>query len=110
MLTFLVLDFRFHVLDSVRRLDFEGDCFARQGLDEDLHSTAQTQDQVQSGLLLDVVIRQGAAILELLSSEDETLLVRGDSYTIEMELLITCEIGKKTVKMITHPPCLGSWL
>jgi hypothetical protein len=32
--------------------------------------------------LLDVVVRQGAAILELLSSEDETLLVRGNSLLV----------------------------
>ena len=30
---------------------------------------------MESGLLLNVVVRQGAAILELLSSEDEALLV-----------------------------------
>ncbi|RAH49072.1 uncharacterized protein BO95DRAFT_439788 [Aspergillus brunneoviolaceus CBS 621.78] len=32
--------------------------------------------------LLDVVVAQGAAILELLTSEDETLLIRGDTLLI----------------------------
>ena len=42
----------------------------RQGLDEDLHSTTQTKDQVKGGLLLDVVVAEGATILELLTSEN----------------------------------------
>jgi hypothetical protein len=35
-----------------------------------LHSSAETQNQVQCRLLLDVIVSQGATILELLSSED----------------------------------------
>src|SRR4051812_27744782 len=55
-----------------------------QSLDEDLHATAtaQAQHQVQSGLLLDVVIRHSAAILELLASEDQALLVRGNALLV----------------------------
>jgi hypothetical protein len=34
---------------------------------------------MESGLLLDVVVREGAAIFELLSSEDQALLVRRDT-------------------------------
>jgi hypothetical protein len=37
---------------------------------------------VKSGLLLDVVIRESTAILELLSGEDETLLIRGNSLLV----------------------------
>jgi hypothetical protein len=37
---------------------------------------------VEGRLLLDVVIREGSAILELLSGEDESLLVRGDSLLV----------------------------
>ena len=33
----LVLDFSFHILDRIGRLDLEGDGLARQSLDEDLH-------------------------------------------------------------------------
>jgi hypothetical protein len=40
---------------------------------------------VQRGLLLDVVVSQGAAILQLLASEDQTLLVRGDACSSEQE-------------------------
>ena len=40
----------------------------------------QTQHQVQSRLLLDVVVSQGAAILQLLASKNQPLLVRRDAY------------------------------
>lgn len=33
-------------------------------------------------LLLDVVVREGAAVLKLLSGEDQTLLIRGDSLLV----------------------------
>ena len=37
---------------------------------------------MESGLLLDVVVREGAAILELLSSEDESLLIGWDALLV----------------------------
>ena len=37
---------------------------------------------MQGALLLDVVIRKGTAILELLASEDKTLLIRGNTFLI----------------------------
>ncbi len=37
---------------------------------------------MEGGLLLDVVVREGAAILELLASEDQTLLVRRDALLV----------------------------
>ena len=40
------------------------------------------QHQVQRGLLLDVVVGQRAAVLELLAGEDEALLIRGDSLLV----------------------------
>merc|ERR1712178_46450 len=67
----LVLDLLLHVLDGVRRLHIKGDGLARQGLDEDLHASAQTEHEVEGGLLLDVVVRKSAPILELLASENE---------------------------------------
>ena len=44
-----------------------------------LHATTQAQHQVQRGLLLDVVVGQGAAVLQLLAGKDEALLVRRDA-------------------------------
>ena len=40
------------------------------------------QHQVESGLLLDVVARQSATILQLLASKDKTLLVWGNAFFI----------------------------
>ena len=45
-------------------------------------TTTKAKDQMKSRLFLDVVIREGTAILQLLPSEDETLLVRGDSFLV----------------------------
>ena len=37
---------------------------------------------MKSALLLDVVVSESAAVLELLAGEDETLLIRGDALLI----------------------------
>ena len=44
-----------------------------------LRSTAQAQHQVECRLLLDVVVAQGSAVLELLAGEDQTLLIWGNT-------------------------------
>jgi hypothetical protein len=41
---------------------------ASEDLGEDLHAFSETQRQVESALLLDVVISKGTAILKLLAS------------------------------------------
>ena len=80
--TFLVLDLGLDVVDRVRRLNIERDSLTSQRLDEDLHSSAKTEDQVQSRLLLDVVIRERTPVLELLSGKNETLLIRRDTFLV----------------------------
>merc|ERR1719198_2917349 len=47
-----------------------------------LGTSPQPEDKVKSGLLLDVVVGQSPAILKLLASEDQPLLVRGDSLLV----------------------------
>ena len=42
---------------------------------------------MEGRLLLDIVIREGAAILELLAGEDKTLLIRGDTLLV-LDLLL----------------------
>ena len=74
----LVLDLCLHVVDGVRGLHLQCDGLARQGLDEDLHTTTKAEHQVKGGLLLDVVVSKCTAILELLAGKDEALLVQGD--------------------------------
>merc|ERR1712151_1388029 len=80
--TLLVLDLGFDVLDGVSWLNIEGDGLSSQGLDEDLHTTSESQHKMESGLLLDVVIGEGSAILELLTSEDESLLVWWNTFLV----------------------------
>jgi len=53
---FLILDLGFDGLDSVSAFDVEGDGFASEGLDEDLHTTAEAEDEMEGRLLLDVVV------------------------------------------------------
>ena len=45
-------------------------------------SAAQAQHQMEGGLLLDVVVRQSAAVFQLLASKDEALLVRGNALLV----------------------------
>ena len=44
-----------------------------------LATTPQPQDKVKGRLLLDVVVRESAAIFELLPGKDKTLLIRWDT-------------------------------
>ena len=52
--TLLVLNFGLDIVDSVGGFDLEGDGLACQGLDEDLHSATEAEDQVEGRLLLNV--------------------------------------------------------
>ena len=45
-------------------------------------TTTETEDKVESALLLDVIIRERTPILELLARKDETLLVRRDTLLV----------------------------
>merc|ERR1712048_814338 len=97
--SFLVLDFCLHILDGVRRLNFQSDGLSCQGFDKDLHSTSQSQDKVEGRLLLNVVVRQGAAIFKLFSSENQTLLIRRDSFLVlDLGLHIFDGIGRLDLK------------
>merc|ERR1711884_613525 len=78
----LVLDLSLDVLDGVRGLDLKGDGLTGEGLDEDLHTSPETEDKVEGGLLLDVVVGEGPSVLKLLASEDQPLLVRGDALLV----------------------------
>jgi hypothetical protein len=54
--TFFVLDLGFDVFDSVCWFDIESDGLTSKGLDEDLHTTSKSKDEMESGFLLDVVV------------------------------------------------------
>ena len=57
---------------------------SKRGLNlDDTHATAtETEDKMEGGLLLNVVIGKSAAILELLAGEDQTLLIGGNALLI----------------------------
>jgi len=113
------------ILDAVVLEGLEGDglvdALGLLGLAVDLlfallAAAAEAEDEVEGRLLLDVVVRKGAAVLELLAGEDETLLIRGDSLLVlDLGLYIVdgvrrlnierdglaCDAGK-TAKSITR--------
>ena len=68
----LTLDLGLDVVDGVGGLNFECDGLASKSLDEDLYTFTEAED---GGLLLDVVVGQGATILKLLAGESQALLV-----------------------------------
>ncbi|KGL91416.1 hypothetical protein N301_15419, partial [Charadrius vociferus] len=80
--TFLVLDLGLHILNGVTGLDLEGDGLASQGLHENLHATPQAQHKMQGGFFLDVVVRQGASVFQLLACKDQPLLIGGNAFLV----------------------------
>jgi len=45
-------------------------------------TTAEAEDKVERGLLLDIVVRQGATILQLLPGKNQALLVWWDAFLV----------------------------
>merc|ERR1711915_472052 len=80
--SFLVLNLGFDIFNGIGRFNLKGNCFASKSLDENLHSTPKSQDQVKGRLLLDVIVRKSPSILKLLSGEDQSLLVWWDSLLV----------------------------
>jgi len=54
--SFLVLDLSLDGFDGVGLLNLKSDGLASQGLNEDLHSTSESQNKMKSRFLLDVVV------------------------------------------------------
>ena len=70
----------------------------------DLAATAETQHQVERGLLLDVVVSQGAAVFELLTREDQTLLIRRNSYRNKTnERASSSSVTHSRFLFVSHP-------
>ena len=79
------------------------------GLDD---TTTETEDQVESRLLLDVVVGEGAAVLELLAGEDQALLVRGNALLVlDLGLDIVCpRLVSCSVHSLPLPPAVPAML
>merc|ERR1712176_372837 len=80
--SFLVLNFGLDVLNGIRWFHLEGDGLASEGLDEDLHTSSQSKNQMQGAFLLDVIIGEGSSIFQLLSSKDQSLLIWGNAFLV----------------------------
>jgi len=80
--TFLILDFSFNILNGVCWLNVKSNGFSSKGLDEDLHTSSKSEDQVESGFLLNVVVWKSSSIFKLLSSKDKSLLIWWNSFLI----------------------------
>ena len=78
----LILDLGLDVLNGVCGLNIKGDGLTSESLDEDLHTTSKSEDEMKSGLLLDVVVGEGSTVLELLTGEDKSLLVWGNTFLV----------------------------
>jgi hypothetical protein len=60
-----------------------------------LHTTTKAEDEVESRLLLDVVVGESAAIFKLLAGENKTLLVRRDALLVlNLRLDIIDSVGR----------------
>ena len=92
----LVLDLGLDVLDAVGRFDLEGDGLASQGLDEDLHASPESEHKMEGALLLDVVVGESSSVLQLLASEDQPLLVRGDPFLVLRTVMLLQSPDKKS--------------
>ena len=93
------LDFSLDIFDGIGSFNFEGDCLSSQSFHEDLHSTSESKDEMKGRFLLDVIVRQGSAVFELLSSEDESLLVWWDSFfVLDLSLDILDGVGRFDLK------------
>jgi len=80
--TFLVLDLGLDILDGISWFNIKSDGLSCQSFDENLHTTSQSEDQMKSGFLLDVVVGESSSILKLLSGEDKSLLIWGNTFLV----------------------------
>ena len=78
----LILNFRLDVVDRVGRFHIQSDGLTRERFHKDLHTAAETEDQVKSGFLLDVIVGERASIFQLFAGKDEALLIRGDAFLV----------------------------
>ena len=95
----LVLNLRLDIVNGVRGFDIEGDSLSGQRLDEDLHTTTETEHQVERGLLLNVVVGESTAVFQLLSGKNQPLLIRGNSFLVlDLGLDIVNGIGRLDIE------------
>jgi len=102
---FLVLDLCLHIGDCIRRLYIQCNGLSRQRLHKDLHTTSQSKYQVKSWFLLDIVISESSAILELLPRKDKSLLIGRNPFLI---LNLGLDIWNRVGRFHIQSDCLPS--
>jgi len=95
--SFFVLNLCLDICDSVIGLDVKGNRFSRKGFDEDLHcTTSESEDKMERRFFLDIIIRKRSSIFELLSSEDQSLLLWRDTFLV---LDLSLDVGDGVVRL-----------
>ena len=79
---------------------FEKKCVNMKLNKRKLAATTERLHQLESGLLLDVVVRQSAAIFQLLASKDKMLLVWGNAFLI---LYSKPSLMHQSIVVFAHP-------
>ena len=74
---FFVLNPALSVVDRVRGLNFQGNCFAWKSLNRDLHTSMEANDKVPSGCYSQTGCECPRQLLEPFSCEDKALLPAG---------------------------------
>ena len=92
---FLVLNLGLHAVDSVGRFNFEGDVLASQGLDEDLHSTAKTENEMKAPA--EYCDQIGCDHPRVAFQKDKALLVRDGPLVLNLCLYVVGGVGRKVM-------------
>ena len=80
--SFLIHNLLLKRFNSVWGFNFDSHSLSSEGLDEDLHASPESENEVESWFFLDVVIRDHSSIFKSLSSKDESLCVSGDAFLV----------------------------
>ena len=80
--SFLILNLGLDIINGIGWLNIQSDGLSSECFHKDLHSSSETKNQMKSRLLLNIVVTQRAAIFQLLSSKDETLLVWWNTFLV----------------------------
>lgn len=83
----LVLYLSLHVLNGISVFDFESGGLSGESLHENLHSSSESEHEVEGGLFLDVVVGHCPSIFQVLSGEDESLFGGWDALLLSNALL-----------------------
>jgi len=95
--SFFVLDLCLDICNRVIWFDVEGNSLSGEGFDENLHgTTSKSEDKMKGRLFLNIVVRKCSTIFQLLSSEDQSLLLGRNSFFV---LDFSLDIGDGVIRL-----------